>query len=180
MDLPPSFSGAGLVPGDRTKLRLNFNEALDRRSVPGTPAFTVRVKEPGLQFSRLVTVNRAVVSGSSVTLTLASAVASNATSVTVGYDKSRARQGGVGFGPIRDLAGNETASFTNQTVKTDNQAPIFTASGTNTADSTNSAPSGTLVSLKTDRDGFSDPDGDTLTFSVSLSRDDTHTDDWIH
>ncbi len=114
--------------------------------------------------------------GSSVTLTLAKAVPSNATSVTVGYDKSRARQGGFGHGPIRDLAGNETVSFANEAVdvRANNRAPVFTATSDNPADNIINAPSNTLVSLTLDRSGFSDPDGDALTFSLSLSRDDAH------
>ena len=167
VDPPPSLSSAVLVTAKPRRLRLNFDEPLDTGSDPGTLAFSVRVKEPGLAFSRLVTVNRAVVSGSSVTLTLARAVPSNATSVTVGYDRARARQGGIGNGPIRDLAGNETASFANAevTVRANNQAPTYSGPGLGDSNAT----AVTLVSKEYDRSHFSDPDGDALTLSASLS-----------
>ena len=56
-----------------------------------------------------------------------------------------------------------------------NRAPVFTATTTNPATSAINAPGGTTVTLPTDRTGFSDPDGDALTFTGTLSREDTHS-----
>ena len=142
-DARPSLLGASLVPADRTKLRLNFDQALDESSAPGISAFTVRVNGAS------ATVGGAVVSGSRVTLTLGTTVASDAT-VTVSYDRSLAGQGGT---PIRDLQGGETASFSDVTVRTNNRAPTYSGSNPGQINS----PSLTLVSLSFRQDEVQRP-----------------------
>ena len=74
--------------------------------------------------------------------------------------------------------GAEAASFSNQAVS-HNRAPVFTAANVpplnalNAADATNHvATPGSSVSLTTAWSGFSDPDGDALTFSTSTTRSD--------
>ena len=54
-----------------------------------------------------------------------------------------------------------------------NRAPVYSGP-TSLEDRTINAPPGLLVSLRTEESDFSDPDGDTLTFSVTWSREDTH------
>ena len=138
----PELTGA-VVDGDA--LILNYNGNLDETSVPATAAFSVTVA--GTDRS----VNGVSVSGRSVTLTLASAVAPGAT-VTVSYaapaDTAAAR--------IRDLAGNATASFSDQDVENNTPPPANTpAAGAPTI-------SGTVrvgETLAADISGIGDADG---------------------
>ena len=73
-----------------------------------------------------------------------------------------------------DLESPWSASGSGTTSMQENRAPVFTATENNEATDDINAVSRTLVSIGTDRDGFSDPDGDTLTFTATLSREDTH------
>ena len=110
--VPPELS-AGSVDG--TTLILTFNEALDEDSEPPATVFTLTVS------GNVRAVESVDVSGSAVTLTLASAVTSQDT-VTVSYvipvDESAAR--------LQDAAGNAAASFTNRSV-TNDTAPVAPA-----------------------------------------------------
>ena len=95
--VPPQFETPEV---DGETLTLTYDEALDRDSVPSTTAFRVTVAK----VERAV--DRVSVSGSVVTLTLASAVAQGETvvvSYTLPADESAPR--------IRDLAGNTAAGF---------------------------------------------------------------------
>ena len=95
--VPPQFETPEV---DGETLTLTYDEALDRDSVPPTTAFRVTVAK----VERAV--DRVSVSGSVVTLTLASAVAQGETvvvSYTLPADESAPR--------IRDLAGNAAAGF---------------------------------------------------------------------
>ncbi len=76
---------------------------------------------------------------------------------------------------VRAFGDLESPWSTSTSGTPENQAPVFTATDGNPADQDINAPGGTLVSMKADRTGFSDPDGDTLTISVTMSREDTHT-----
>ena len=94
---PPSVNGATLT--------LTYDEALDRRSVPGADAFTVEVdgSEVGLATGRPV-----AVSGSAVTLTLASAVTAGQ-AVTLDYAPPANNA-------IQDRVGNDAGSLMDQPV----------------------------------------------------------------
>ena len=89
--------------GRRTALTITFSEALDAAQTPDKSAFAVTVAGA----SRGVTA--VSISGSAVTLTLASAVTST-DAVTVGYTAPT----GESDARLKDLAGNEAASFATQ------------------------------------------------------------------
>ena len=82
-------------------LVLTYNEALDTGSTPAATDYTVTVA--GSQR----TVSDVAISGSAVTLTLASAV-TDGQAVTVSYT--------AGTNPVQDAAGNDAAALSNQTV----------------------------------------------------------------
>ena len=111
--VPPEVSGASV---DEAVLTLTFSEALDENSEPPATAFTVTVSE------NVRAVDSVDVSGSAVTLTLASAATSQDT-VTVSYtapvSESAAR--------LQDAVGNAAASFTGRSVANETPPP-FTAS----------------------------------------------------
>ena len=110
--VPPELSAASV---DGTTLILTFNEDLDEDSEPPATVFTLTVS------GNVRAVESVDVSGSAVTLTLASAVTSQDI-VTVSYvipvDESAAR--------LQDAAGNAAASFTNRSV-TNDTAPVAPA-----------------------------------------------------
>ena len=93
-------------------LTLTYDEPLDSFSVPDTDDFTVTVAGSDRGVSSVA------VSGSAVTLTLASAVATAGQTVTVSYTADT--------NPIQDKAGNDAANLTNRNV-TNNTAPDTTA-----------------------------------------------------
>ena len=107
-EIAPVLSSATV---NETVLTLAWSETLDAASEPAAGAFTVTVGTAGR------TVTGAAVSGSAVTLTLASAVAADET-VRVGYaepaDAEAAR--------VRDAAGNAAAGFTGQAVTNETAA----------------------------------------------------------
>ena len=105
---PPAFASAAV---DGATLTITFNGGLDPDSVPSEDAFTVTVagSEVGLAATNPVSV-----SGSTVTLTLASAVTSGQT-VTVGYaapDSNPLRDADMAKNPVPDFTGQ---SVTNNT-----------------------------------------------------------------
>ena len=123
--VPPSLWSAAMA--EETKLMLSYNETLDEAevSVPAASAFTVKVN--GSQVN-LASADRVGVAGDIVTLTLAAAVAEGDT-VTVSYDKPSLS----GAGKLRDLVGNEAASFTDRAVISDGTGSSLwslTATGT--------------------------------------------------
>ena len=162
----PALSSAEVT--DKT-LTLTFDADLDPNSVPTRRQFTVKVA--GVQRK----IADVALGRTTVTLTLASAVSGHPTdsnareTVTVSYARNE-------YTPLRNQLGDDTLDFTDEAVtnNTTNRAPVFTPTTTNPVDHAVNAPGGTLVSSDVDRSGFSDPDGDTLDFSWSLSRDDTH------
>ena len=87
-----------VVNGDM--LTLTYDELLDEDSVPATTAFTL--------VGTAATVNAVVISGSMVTLTLSEAVSAGG-AVTVGYTRPDVN-------PLQDVAGNDAATFTPQTL----------------------------------------------------------------
>ena len=135
-DGPPSDEATG-TPGettppevatttvDRATLTLTYDEDLDENSEPSSDAFSVTVGGTGRA------VDGVSVSGSSVILTLGSAVTASDT-VTVSYaapaDTAAAR--------IRDLAGNAAASFTGHAVTNNTPRPNSPATGAPTISGT--------------------------------------------
>ena len=121
-EIAPVLSSAN-VDGDA--LTLTFDEALDGNSVPAASAFSVAVDGTARGVSGVS------MSGSSVTLTLASAVVSGE-AVMVGYTAPT----GTNAHPLRDVAGNPVAGFSDEAVTNDtpasNAAPtgLPTVSGT--------------------------------------------------
>ena len=100
--VPPELSGASV---DGAALTLTFSEALGEDSEPVTTAFTVSVGQEARGVDSLE------ITGSSVILTLASAVTSSdqvSVSYTVPTDAAAAR--------LEDLSGNPAASFADQSV----------------------------------------------------------------
>ena len=95
--VPPQFETPEV---DGETLTLTYDETLDQDSVPRTTAFRVTVAKAERA------VDRISVSGSAVTLTLASAVAKGET-VVVSYTPSSDEEAPR----IRDLAGNPAAGF---------------------------------------------------------------------
>ena len=120
--VPPALSTATV---DGATLTLTYNEALDDSSAPAASAFTVMV---GVNDRGVESVD---VTGSAVTLTLASAVTPE-DEVVVSYaapaDESAER--------LRDEAGNPASSFTGEPVTNETgPPPPFTASIHNAPDS---------------------------------------------
>ena len=112
--VPPEVSGASV---DEAVLTLTFSEALDENSEPPATAFTVTVSE------NVRAVDSVDVSGSAVTLTLASVVTSEDT-VTVSYTVPAS----ASAERLRDAVGNAAASFTGRSVTNDTgPAAPFTA-----------------------------------------------------
>ncbi|MGC1219274.1 MAG: SwmB domain-containing protein, partial [Phormidesmis sp.] len=89
---------------DGTTLVLTYDEALDGASDPVTTDFTVNVN------GSAVTVDSVDADGTTVTVTLASAVTKSDT-VTTSYTP--------GTNPIQDVAGNDAAAFSGQSVAHD-------------------------------------------------------------
>ena len=103
--VPPELSEASV---DAATLTLTFNEALNEDSEPATTAFTVSVS------GNVRAVDSVDVTGSSVTLTLASAVTSQ-DAVTVSY----AVPASESAERLRDAVGNAAASFADRSVTND-------------------------------------------------------------
>ena len=95
-----------------SSLALTFDKALDEASVPGAGAFAVRVTpRGGTQAARaLAATDPVTVSGSTVTLALASPVALT-DAVTLAYTVPT----GAGARPIQDRTGHDAAGFTRAT-----------------------------------------------------------------
>ena len=97
-ETPPMLTGATV---NGSTLVLTYDEALDGASVPAEGDFVVTAD------GSAITVNGVRVAGSTVTLTLATAVESGQT-VTLAYTP--------GANPIQDAAGNDAALLSGQTV----------------------------------------------------------------
>ena len=95
---------------------LTYNEALDPASTPVTTAFAVKVNDVARGISGVA------ISGSVVTLTLASPVVTGNT-VTVGYTKP------VSGAVLQDVAGNDAMTIVPQTVTNNTGGGDDTAAG---------------------------------------------------
>ena len=109
-EIAPTLTAASV---NGTALTLTFSEALDATSQPAADAFAVTVAEA------VRTVDAVSLSGNTVELTLALAVASGET-VTVGYTVPT----GVNAAPLKDAAGNDVAGFTGEAVSNKTPAPV--------------------------------------------------------
>ena len=116
-------------------LTLTYDERLDEDSVPATSAYTVKVNGTAVSLAASDPVQ---IEGTEVILTLAQAVASDATA-TVSYQKP-------GTDPVKDLSGNEAASFTDESVAVDPK-PTFSL-----------RPVTTIIN-----------EGESMTFAIELS-----------
>ena len=139
---PPELATATV---DGTTLTLTYDEDLDENSEPSADAFSVTVVGTGRA------VDGVSVSGSSVMLTLGSAVTPEDT-VTVSYtvptDAAAPR--------IRDLAGNAAASFSDELV-TNNTPPPANAPATGAPTISGTAHVGETLTV--DTSGIGDDDG---------------------
>ena len=132
---------------DVTTLTVTFSEDLDETAAPANTAFTVK-----LDGATTGTNPTAVsISGSVVTLTLASAVTPGQTA-TVSYAKPTNN-------PLKDLSGKEADGFEDRTVLVD-PPPEF-PNPTETFSVTENAKSGTVGTVTA-----TDPDGQSVTYSV--------------
>ena len=113
----PTFVSAGT--NDTDEVVLTYDEALDTGSQPATSAFTVEVGGVGRG------VDTVAISGSAVTLTLASAFRPG-DALTVSYAKP-------GSNPIKDAANNEAVSLAETTVTNNLAATAPDAPGSLTA-----------------------------------------------
>ena len=139
---PPEFSTATV---DGATLTLTYDEDLDENSEPSSDAFSVTVGGTGRA------VDGVSVSGSSVILTLGSAVASGAT-VTVSY----AAPADTAAPRIQDEAGNPAASFSDQDVENNTPPPANTPA---TGAPTISGTAQVGETLTADISGIDDADG---------------------
>ena len=110
---PPALTGATV---NGTTLTLRFDEALNAGSSPSGGAFTVTATPWGGTARTIAGSGRARISGATATLTLASSVNHDDTTVTVRYVQPSAN-------PLRDPAGDRVASFSGQAVANDTAAP---------------------------------------------------------
>ena len=169
-----NVEGAQITKDDFTKLRLYFDRDLGAAAV-GNAGFAVR-KQPsgGMEAAApLHATTGPAISGRTVTLTLAGAVAATDT-VKVSYTKPTTGSNNR----LRTATDVEAASFSNLAVNViDSRRPTYTGRGS--LDDSINAPSATLVSLDTGTQGsnsgtdlekvsraFSDPDGDALTVTL--------------
>ena len=112
----PSLS---TVTVDHSTLTLTYDEALDESSVPPANAFTVnRTPQGGVEETVSLSGSPSI-GGATVTLTLANAVLETDTDIKVSYRKPTSGAGNR----LRDEAGNEAASFSDQAVTTDLTPP---------------------------------------------------------
>ena len=115
---PPTLSVA-VLDADGLTLTLTYNEALKTSSVPDKSVFTVERTPAGgsEETVNLAAANAVAVSGSVVTLKLATPVAHNDGSLKVSYAKPSS--GSV----IEDANGNDAASFPDQAVTNNSTVP---------------------------------------------------------
>ncbi|MYH24292.1 MAG: hypothetical protein F4156_03630, partial [Holophagales bacterium] len=154
----PTFSSATV---DGTTLKVTFSESLASGGTkPASSVFTVTATSGGTSTGILGSATAVTISGSTVTATLASAVAADATA-TVTYAKPSAN-------PLADAANNQVAAFTGKSVANlqggapsfDDGDDVTLGIAENNADA---ASVGTVAAT--------DPDGDTLTYSLASGGD---------
>ena len=120
----PAFSSASV---NGAKLTVTFDEALAAAASLANSAFTVK-KTPsgGMETNVSLSTTAPSISGSTVVLTLASAVAATDGSVKVSYTKPATGTDNK----IKDAVGNETASFSDQAAANKTDPAITIVAGT--------------------------------------------------
>ncbi len=167
----PRLSRAAITADNLKKLRLYFDRALlDSQAPVPISAFTVKKTPSGGTEATAPLSGGGFMSGTEVELTLASAVTVT-DAVTVSYtkptDASQPR--------IQSAAGGDAAAFTDQAVTvTSNRRPVY--SGPGAIHLTIPIPPLDFRSNPFAWSGFSDPDGDALTHSITTSRSDVFAD----
>ena len=155
-DETPPTRGSAVVFG--ATLEVTYDEPLDTGSVPAGTDFAVAVNGSARG------VNAVTITGSTVTLTLASPVIAS-DSVTLGYTP--------GASPIQDPAGNAAASFTDVAVANQTQPPgpttqTFTPSAdAQVRSSTTTTNFGTLTTIRLGGEGTTTTYRTYLTFNVT-------------
>ena len=149
-----------VVSGDT--LVLTYNEALDSGSTPAPDAYTVTVAGAARAVSNVA------VSGTTVTLTLASAVTPGQT-VTVSYTP--------GTNPVQDTSGNAAPALTNRAV-TNNTGVDNTAPTRDNMIPDQTAVVGTEFTYQVPDNIFSDADGDPLAYAATQA-DGTALPAWL-
>ena len=145
--------------GARWMLSLNYNQALDRTSIPATGDFIVEVDGSSRAVSEVI-----VQSSGDVLLFMRSSLWKGQ-AVTLSYS--------AGNNPIQDDAGNDAPSFTDKAMIVDDDhlpprpdtAPPPSGSQPVAAAEVNSRVVDPGASVTLDASGSSDPDGDSLTFA---------------
>ena len=107
---------------DGTTLTLAFDEALGAAASLANRAFTVKKTPSGGGEQTVSLSGSPAIDGATATLTLANAVLDTDTDVKVSYTRPTSGTGNR----LRDAAGNEVASFTDQAVSTDVTPPVLT------------------------------------------------------
>ena len=141
---PPELSSASV---DGAELTLTFDEALNTDETPDTSAFAVTVAGGGRG------VQAVAVSGSAVTLTLATAVVAG-DAVTVDYTAPA----GESESRLQDLVGNAADSFSGQSVTNDTQAAVQLTASTHDVPASHDGSSDFTFELRFSEepaDGFS-------------------------
>ena len=116
----PAFESAA---ADGAALVITFDEDLAAAASLANSAFTVeKTPSGGVEDTVTLSTTAPVISGKTVTLTLATALVYTDGSVKVSYNKPTAGSANK----LADAGGNETASFTDQTVTNNTAAPADT------------------------------------------------------
>ncbi|MYI67987.1 MAG: hypothetical protein F4103_04240, partial [Boseongicola sp. SB0673_bin_14] len=141
-----------------TTLTITFDETLGAAANLANSAFTVKKTPAGGNPQTVSLSGSPSISGDTVTLTLATAVVATDTGVKVSYTAPTTGTDNT----IRDAAGNDVANFSDKVAST-NPAPRFPENAPTEIDvAENTAPGTAVVTV-----AASDPDGDTLTYSLT-------------
>ena len=116
VDLAPTFESASV---NGTALTITFNETLAAAPSLANSSFTVKKTPQGGSEQSVSLAGSPAISGATVTLTLATAVAGTDTGVKVSYTKPTTGSSNK----LQDATGNEVASFNDQAVTNDTPHP---------------------------------------------------------
>lgn len=120
-------------------LTLTYDEALDSNSVPANTDYVVHAG------SGIIAVNSVAISGTTVTLTLATPVV-NGVEITLDYTK--------GTSPLQDAASNDVDDLAGQTVANDSPSPKYTITA-NVDNSYDNSQTNDGITCMTVKDGVS-------------------------
>ena len=161
---PPVLTAADpVLAADGVTLTLTFNEPLNTGSVPGRTQFTVNATPMGETTAAavsLATISPVAVSGTNVTLKLATPIAHNDHSVTVAYSGSA----------IEDVFGNDARSFGARTVTNNSEAPRVSIEAVR-------SPASPVISDAEFKVTRSNTGSDNLRVFVNITQDQTYLDE---